>query len=236
MIWLLLWVLLTGWEDDEQVRVQMSWMQRGERTLLAGEELVLEGRPLTELPSEVTTPPEGGQLAFEGHPRIELPSEAMTPPGGGQLALEGRPWTELQSGVKTLLAGGQFEFENHQTYELLWEEKILKEKEQLEIMWCQKDELEGRLGLQEVSGMSYLRTKPQIPPLSSWGVIKVCPYCRAGLLQQGESSFCCREGRITVEPLPPLPSSWTEMFMDPVFRRTAGSTCTTTCSASVPSG
>ena len=32
-------------------------------------------------------------------------------------------------------------------------------------------------------------------------------------------SFCCHGGKIALEPLPLLPSIWTEMFMDLVFRK-----------------
>ena len=40
----------------------------------------------------------------------------------------------------------------------------------------------------------------------------------AELLNGEDSSFCCRDGKIAVEPLPPLPPGWTEMFMDTNFR------------------
>ena len=40
----------------------------------------------------------------------------------------------------------------------------------------------------------------------------------AGFLNGEDSSFCCRDGKIAVEPLPPLPPGWTEMFMDTNFR------------------
>ena len=40
----------------------------------------------------------------------------------------------------------------------------------------------------------------------------------AELLNGEDSSFCCRDGKIAVEPLPSLPSGWTEMFMDTNFR------------------
>ena len=40
----------------------------------------------------------------------------------------------------------------------------------------------------------------------------------AELLNGEDSSFCCRDGKIAVEPLPPLPSGWTQMFMDTNFR------------------
>ena len=40
----------------------------------------------------------------------------------------------------------------------------------------------------------------------------------AELLNNEDSSFCCRDGKIAVEPLPPLSPGWTEMFMETNFR------------------
>ena len=51
------------------------------------------------------------------------------------------------------------------------------------------------------------------------GAIKVCPHCRAELLYDEDSSFCCRRGKVAVELLPSLPPGWVEMLQDPIFRK-----------------
>ena len=63
-----------------------------------------------------------------------------------------------------------------------------------------------------------LHRTPNPTPITL-GSVEVCSYCRARLLQHEESSFCCRYGKLAVEPLPALPSGWIEMFTDPMFRK-----------------
>ena len=63
-----------------------------------------------------------------------------------------------------------------------------------------------------------LHRTPNPTPITL-GSVKVCSYCRARLLQHEESSFCRRDGKLAVEPLPALPSGWIEMFTDPMFRK-----------------
>ena len=106
---------------------------------------------------------------------------------------------------------GQLALDNHWIYELLREGRI-RRGEQLEIARRKvgaSRSLWDELAVQRI---------PNPAPITL-EAIKVCPYCGAGLLQHEESSFCCRDRRIAVEPLPLLPSGWTEMFMDPVFRK-----------------
>ena len=53
-----------------------------------------------------------------------------------------------------------------------------------------------------------------------------CSHCNARLLLEENESFCCREGRVAITPLRPLPEGWEEMFRMPTFRY--GSLCMST--------
>ena len=45
-----------------------------------------------------------------------------------------------------------------------------------------------------------------------------CSHCNARLLSEENESFCCREGKVAITPLHPLPEGWEEMFRMPTFR------------------
>ena len=45
-----------------------------------------------------------------------------------------------------------------------------------------------------------------------------CSHCNARLLSEENESFCCREGKVAITPLCPLPEGWEEMFRMPTFR------------------
>ena len=45
-----------------------------------------------------------------------------------------------------------------------------------------------------------------------------CSHCNARLLSEENESFCCREGKVAITPLRPLPEGWEEMFRMPTFR------------------
>ena len=45
-----------------------------------------------------------------------------------------------------------------------------------------------------------------------------CSHCNARLLSEENESFCCREGKVAITPLHPLPEGWEDMFRMPTFR------------------
>ena len=45
-----------------------------------------------------------------------------------------------------------------------------------------------------------------------------CSHCNARLLSEENESFCCREGKVAITPLHPLPEGWEDMFRTPTFR------------------
>ena len=45
-----------------------------------------------------------------------------------------------------------------------------------------------------------------------------CSYCNARLLSEENETFCCREGKVAITPLRPLPEGWERMFQTPAFR------------------
>ena len=45
-----------------------------------------------------------------------------------------------------------------------------------------------------------------------------CRHCHAVLLKEEEPSFCCREGKIQLAPLPPLPRGWLGMYQRVAFK------------------
>ena len=45
-----------------------------------------------------------------------------------------------------------------------------------------------------------------------------CSHCNARLLSEENESFCCRDGKVAITPLHPLPEGWEEMFRMPTFR------------------
>ena len=57
------------------------------------------------------------------------------------------------------------------------------------------------------------------PPVLQLSHTKMCPYCRAVLLMDEDTTFCCRSGKIDVDELPALPPRWLEMFHDVNFRK-----------------
>ena len=45
-----------------------------------------------------------------------------------------------------------------------------------------------------------------------------CSHCNARQLSEENESFCCREGKVAITHLRPLPEGWEEMFRMPTFR------------------
>ena len=56
------------------------------------------------------------------------------------------------------------------------------------------------------------------PHLLRLGGTHECPHCHAVLLKEEEHSFCCREGKMQLAPLPPLPRGWLEMCQTVAFK------------------
>ena len=86
---------------------------------------------------------------------------------------------------------------------------------------CEEDcsnQADSATGLHTPNGVVYRYSTRRIQLPSTLDMSTSVPIAMPGYYQRRTSRFCCREGKVAITPLCPLPEGWEEMFRMPTFR------------------